>query len=161
MGCGKTTVGTLLARRLGRPFWDGDAHLEELTGMTAARLAAERGSTVLHRLEAEVLVRGVGQRPVAVVAAAAAAVLTPEIPALLSGAWTVWLRADPALLAARLARDGGHRPLPPGDLLGALREMARARDPVYARIADLSVEVARTPPAELVRSLVARMPADV
>lgn len=159
MGCGKTTVGALLARRLGRPFWDGDAHLEEVTGMAAAQLAAERGTTVLHHLEEEVLARGVEHRPAAVVAAAAAAVLTPEAAALLGEAWVVWLRADPTLLARRLRGDAGARPLPPGDLLGALREMARVRHPVYARIADLSLDAARTP-AELVGNLMARRPAD-
>ena len=94
MGCGKTTVGSALADRLDRPFWDGDARLLEVTGMTAAVLGAERGLDVLHGLELEVMSLGLAHRPPSVVAAAAAVSLDPRLPGLLLDAWTVWLHPD-------------------------------------------------------------------
>ena len=157
MGCGKTTVGEALARRLRRPFWDSDAQLQEMTGLTAARLGAERGTEVLHHLEVEVLDRGI-TRP-QVVAAAAAVVLDPRVPALLGDAWVIWLRVEITLLAGRLGHDDGHRPLPAGDLLGMLREMSRVRDPLYARVADLTLDAGRSSPAALVRRIMLAMPA--
>jgi len=161
MGCGKTTVGTALAQRLGRPFWDGDAQLQELTGMTAAGLGAERGLDVLHGIEVEVLALGLAHRPAPVVAAAAAVVLDPRLPGLIGLAWTVWLRVEVTHLAARLRRDDGHRPLLAGDLLATLREMARVRDPLYDRVADLTVDATRAAPAVLVGRIVAALPAGV
>jgi shikimate kinase len=161
MGCGKTTVGAALAERLRRPLWDGDARLQELTGMTAARLAAERGIDVLHGLEVEVMALGLAHRPVPVVAAAAAVVLDPRLPGLVGQAWTVWLRVDVAHLAARLRRDDGHRPLLAGDLLATLREMARVRDPLYERVADLSLDATRAAPSALVGRIVAALPAGI
>ncbi|MGA8014712.1 MAG: shikimate kinase [Candidatus Dormiibacterota bacterium] len=159
MGSGKTTVGELLAQRLDRPFWDGDAQLEGMTGQSAARLSAERGADVLHRLEVEVLVRGLSNRPAQVVAAAAAVVLDPQVPSLLAETWVVWLRVEVAHLVSRLRHDDGHRPLPSGDLLGMLREMARVREPLYASLADLTVDSGRSTPAATVRRIVASLPA--
>ncbi|HXZ99332.1 MAG TPA: shikimate kinase [Candidatus Binatia bacterium] len=158
MGCGKTTVGQALARRLSRPFWDSDAQLEAATGQTAARLGVDRGIDALHSLEVEVLARGLAHRPPRVVAAAAAVILDQRMPSLIGNAWVIWLRVDVARLATRLQRDDGHRPLPAGDLLGMLREMARTRDPLYARFADLSLEASRSSPAGLVRRILAEMP---
>jgi shikimate kinase len=161
MGSGKTTVGALLARRLDRPFRDGDVRLEAMTGKTAAQLAAERGGDVLHHLEVEVLARGLGERPAPVIAAAAAVVLDPRVPSLLGGAWSVWLRTDVSELVARLAGVEDHRPLARGDLLATLREMARIRDPLYARIADLSLDARHAAPAALVGRILEAMPAGV
>jgi shikimate kinase len=159
MGCGKTTVGSRLADRLGRPFWDGDAKLLEVTGMAPAALAAERGLDVLHGLELEVMSLGLAHRPPPVVAAAAAVGLDPRLPALLLEAWTVWLRVELTHLVSRLQRDDGHRPLLGGDLLATLREMERVRDTRYAQVADLTLDTTRTPPAALVQRIVEAMPA--
>jgi shikimate kinase len=161
MGCGKTTVGTALADRLDRPFWDGDVQLHELTGLTAAELGRERGLDVLHRIEVEVLARGLAHHPVPVVAAAAAVVVDPRLPGLVGQAWTVWLHVEVTHLASRLHQDDGHRPLLAGDLLATLREMARVRDPLYAQVADLTLDVTRASPAALVGRIVAAMPAGV
>lgn len=161
MGSGKTTVGSLLARRLDRPFVDGDARLEAMTGRTAAQLAEERGADVLHRLEVEVLARSLADHPEPVIAAAAAVVLDPRVPSLLAGAWSVWLRADAVELAGRLSGGDDHRPRGGGDLLGMLREMARSRDPLYARIADASVDARHATPAAIMRRILQAMPAGV
>jgi shikimate kinase len=164
MGCGKTTVGEALSRQLERPLWDSDAVLAELTGKTAAQLADERGIEVLHQLEVEVLSKSVSRKPDAVVTAAAAVVLDPRLPALIGPAWAVWLQADITRLAARLqAHDGGHghRPLLAGDTLGTLREMARVRDPLFAQVAQLTLDAGRLTPSVLVRRIVAAMPPGV
>jgi shikimate kinase len=158
LGSGKTTVGSALADRLGRPLWDGDAKLLEVTGMAPAALGAERGLDVLYGLELEVMSLGLAHRPAPVVAAAASVGLDPRLPGLLLEAWTVWLRVELTHLVSRLQRDDGHRPLPGGDLLATLREMERVRDPLYAQVADLTLDATRTPPAALVQRIVEVMP---
>jgi len=52
MGAGKTTVGQLLARRLGWEFADSDHLLEAATGQTIAALFADRGEPAFRDLEA-------------------------------------------------------------------------------------------------------------
>jgi shikimate kinase len=53
MGAGKSTVGALLAQRLGWQFVDTDQVIEAQTGLTIARLFAEHGEATFRALEAE------------------------------------------------------------------------------------------------------------
>jgi shikimate kinase len=77
MGVGKTTVGRLLARTLGRPFIDGDQQIEEITGRTGREIAATDGVPALHALELSVLLQALEGSSDAVVAAAASVVDRP------------------------------------------------------------------------------------
>ena len=52
-GCGKTTVGLLLADRLGVTFRDTDADVEALTGKAISELFVERGEEYFRDLESE------------------------------------------------------------------------------------------------------------
>ena len=55
MGAGKTSIGRIVAERLGLPLIDGDERLAEQTGgRTAAEIADEHGIDVLHDMEAEI-----------------------------------------------------------------------------------------------------------
>lgn len=55
MGAGKTTVGALLASRLGWRFVDSDRVVEDRTGMSVAALFERRGESEFRQLEAEVI----------------------------------------------------------------------------------------------------------
>ena len=56
MGCGKSTVGKLLAERLGWEFVDLDERIEALAGKSIARIFSEDGEDEFRRLEHETLV---------------------------------------------------------------------------------------------------------
>lgn len=56
MGAGKTTVGKLLAQRLGWRFQDVDAHIESSTGATIAEIFAEKGEPWFRELEHQAII---------------------------------------------------------------------------------------------------------
>ena len=144
MGVGKTTVGRLLATRLGWAFWDNDAALTEATGKTAAEVQASGGQVGLHALENRLLREALRRPDPTVFAAAASVVLNPSAVA---DATTVWLRASTERELANIAESGQHhRPLPtnPAELLGRLSAI---RSRMYSRLADVVVDVAPEPEA--------------
>ena len=156
MGAGKTTVGRLLAARLGWDYVDSDADVEEQTGLTVPELFARQGESAFRGAEAASLLRAcTSSRPV-VVSVAGGAVLNPENRALLrSCGRVVWLRARPETLAARVG-DGAGRPLLDDDPAGALIALDAARRPFYAEVADEAVDVDDLGPDEVVALIVDR-----
>jgi shikimate kinase len=142
MGVGKTTVGSLLAERLGYEFWDNDRALRAATGKTAAEIQRETGLQALHHVEWRLL-RSALRRSASTVFAAPASVALEPGP--LDSAVAVWLRASADREAANIEASGQrHRPLPP-DPAAALRDLAAARASAYARLADVIVDVAADP----------------
>lgn len=142
MGAGKTTVGRLVAARLGWAFWDNDEALLQATGKTAAQLQSERGLDALHQIEDRLLREALRTSAPTVHAAAGSVVLHPES---VKGAVTVWLRISASLEELNIARSGQHhRPLP-SDAAATLERLGRARQSKYARLGDAVVDVASTP----------------
>jgi shikimate kinase len=155
MGTGKTTVGTLLAQRLGRPFVDSDAEVEARTGRTVREIFETDGEAAYRPLETEALVDALAS-PVPSVIAAAGGVVLSEInrKALRAQAGlVVWLRAEPSLLAGRVGRDD-HRPLLDGDPAGTLARMAAERTELYTEVADVVIDVEGKSPEAIVEAIV-------
>ena len=140
MASGKTSVGGALAERLGRRFLDNDDMLLRRTGSTARSIAAASGSGELHHLEAEVLLEALDGDEPAVIAAAAAAVLEPTAARSLRAHTVVYLRADPAVLAHRVAGGDAHRPFVDRDAADVLRAQFDARDAAYRELASIVVD---------------------
>lgn len=110
MGSGKTRVGRRIALRLGWPFLDTDALVEERAGLAVREIFEREGEAAFRQLEREVL----GELPEerTVVALGGGAVVPAENREILrSKGIVVWLRASPQCLARRLQRSAPRRPL--------------------------------------------------
>jgi shikimate kinase len=142
MGSGKTTVGRIVADRLGRPFVDTDMLVEARAGRPVREIFTAEGETVFRDIEAEALRLAVEWPVPAVIAAAGGVVLREQNRNVLreSGARVIWLCAEPAVLAERVAA-GPHRPLLDDDPAGVLRQMWEDRAPLYREVADAIVRV--------------------
>lgn len=158
MGAGKTTVGTLLAERLGRPFLDSDEMIEASTGRTVREIFAADGEPAFRSLESAALEEALSCPRPAVVAAAGGVVLSDRNRALLRDgrAVVVWLQVEPSLLAGRV-HGGTHRPLLDADPEGTLRAMCRDREPLYREVADVVVDAGREDPAEVATAVEAML----
>jgi shikimate kinase len=153
MASGKSTVGWLLADRLGRPFVDNDGALEALAGRSARVIADADGADALHALEAESLADALAATVPAVVAAAASVVEQPAAVDAIRTHDSVYLYATPDVLAARVAaypEDDEHRPFVDGDARAVLEAQYAARDLRYRALAEIIVDSSSRAPAAVV-----------
>lgn len=153
MGSGKSTVGRILAERLGRPFIDSDAQIEERYGSTAKAFAADRGVALLHAAEAQALRDGLGHEQPAVIAAAASTGDLPDIADLIGGSdvSAVLLVGDPEHLAARASGAAHRRPMS----LSRFDELANRRNARLAPVVDVTVDVTALPPDQVADAIMA------
>lgn len=110
-GSGKSTVGRLLAEALGLPFWDVDAEIESLSGMSIAEIFAQEQEHGFRRREKAVLSRLLSQEK-GVFALGGGALLDMESRAQVEAAGPVVFLAAPVdTLVERLGIKADQRPL--------------------------------------------------
>lgn len=156
MGSGKTTLGKALAERLGRRFVDSDEQLRRTDGRTARQIETQDGVDELHRLEAVGLLDALREPAPSVIAAAASTIEDAAARDALARAdvLVVWLHGSAAVLARRAA-GGSHRPAGP---LAELREQVGRREPLFDRVADITVDVDDKTPAEALEAVRRALP---
>jgi shikimate kinase len=161
-GTGKSTVGRLLAERLGRPFADADLELEARVGRPIAAIFAELGEPAFRDWEERILAE-LTNRTGAILATGGGVVLRESNRrALRDFGFVVWLTAAPGVLAGRLQADqgaGGQRPaLTTAGTLAEIADVLEARLPLYHAVADARVETSRQTPAEVADAILALWP---
>lgn len=130
-GCGKSTVGRMLAESLKRSLIDADAEVEKLAGKPIPQIFAEEGEEHFRQLETQVLAE-LGKQSGLVIATGGGCVTRPEnYPLLHQNGVIVWLQRD----IDRLAKAG--RPISQRTDPQKLYEQRR---PLYERFADLTAD---------------------
>lgn len=157
MGAGKSTTGRLLSERLGWPYLDSDDEIERRTGRTVPEIWKSQGEPAFRGEESRVLAEACTSGGPAVVSVAGGAVMDPDNRAQIrSAGLVVWLRADIPTLADRVGTGSG-RPLLEGGPAEALGRLSAERAPIYAELADVTLDVDRLSPPEVVEGIVAAM----
>jgi shikimate kinase len=142
---GKSTVGRIVAERLGRGFVDIDDQIVNVAGCGSIReVFASWGEPHFRDLE-ELVLKGAVQEPGRVVATGGGIVLREaNRNALQSYGFVVWLTADPEILANRLREDPqGLLNRPALTAKGTVEEIAEVmavRTPLYQEVADAQVD---------------------
>lgn len=140
MGAGKTSVGKLLAKRLGKTFCDCDHEIERTTGVKVALIFEIEGEAGFRAREEKALAELVGRQDI-VLATGGGAVLSAENRKRLSeNGVVVYLRAAAADLWARTRHDKNRPLLNIADPLFRLQQLYDERDPLYRAVADIVVD---------------------
>jgi 3-dehydroquinate synthase len=154
-GGGKSTVGRLVAQRLGWEFADSDDEIERVARRSIPELFAKEGEARFREREAEA-VRALAAREPIVIATGGGAPTTPESRVALGNGFVVWLAVSPAEAARRLAGDplNSERPLLAGDARARLEALLQARLDLY-RGADAAIDVDELDPEQVAEEVVA------
>lgn len=158
-GVGKSTVGSLVASLLDRPFVDLDVAVEEQAGRPIRQIIEDDGEGAFRTIEARMLADVLaGDEPV-VVATGGGVVLDRDSRALLAErAAVVWLDSPVECILERLGPDElAGRPLlddGPAEVLAALDA---ARRPLYAEVATVTVDASVADPADVASTVVAAL----
>lgn len=131
MGTGKSTVGSLLANRLGWERVDADEQIERYAGKRISDIFAEGGEEAFRDIETTVLKRLLSDDDPSVIATGGGAVLREENKAaMLSSGFVAALKADAAQIIERVQADRA-RPLLQGDAASRVNTLLEQRKHAY------------------------------
>jgi shikimate kinase len=154
-GSGKTTVGTLLADRLGVGFRDTDQDVEAAEGKPVPDIFVDSGEAYFRELERAAVAAALTEHD-GVLALGGGAVLDAGTRALLVEQPTVWLQVGASSGAHRVGLDVP-RPVLLGNVRGRLMTLLAERGPLYAEVARVTIDTEGRTPAEVADLVVAEL----
>ena len=141
---GKSTVGRILARKLGREFVDMDVSLISQSGRDIAAWVEQEGWDSFRRAESGLLLVFAARKGL-VVATGGGIILDPRNDEVLrKDFFTVWLKAAPETIQTRLSSDPGSRLTRPAlselPMKEEIVKVLSEREPLYSRVAEIAVD---------------------
>jgi len=149
-GAGKSTLGKVLAKKIGWNFVELNKEIEAQNGLSIAEIIALYGQEGFRRMEQNALNQLLAQKEPMVLATGGGIVSEPlTFDLILSSFYTIWLKAEPEEHMGRVRRQGDLRPMADDrSAMTELRNILVSREPLYARAsatvdtAGLSVDAA-------------------
>jgi shikimate kinase len=151
-GSGKSTVGQLLADRLGVTFRDTDADAEAAAGKSVGDIFIEDGEERFRELEAEAVRRALAEHG-GVLALGGGAILAEATRELLAGHTVVYLEIGLSQAVQRVGLASA-RPLLVLNPRSQLKKLMDARRPIYEGLARITVATDERKPDEVVDEIV-------
>ena len=134
-GAGKSTLGKMLAKKIGWSFVELNKEIEAQNGLSVAEIIALYGQEGFRRMEQTALGQLLAGKELMVLATGGGIVSEPvTFDLILSSFYTIWLKAEPEEHMARVRRQGDLRPMADDrSAMAELRTILLNREPLYAR----------------------------
>jgi shikimate kinase len=154
-GAGKSTVGGLLADRLGVPLRDTDEDVEAGAGKTVADIFVDDGEQHFRELESGSVAAALSEHD-GVLSLGGGAVLAESTRKLLADHRVVFLDVGLAEAASRVGL-GSARPLLLGNVRAQLKALLDERRPLYREVADVVIDTNSRTPDEVADQVLAAL----
>ena len=134
-GAGKSTLGKMLAKKIGWSFVELNKEIEAQNGLSVAEIIALYGQEGFRRMEQAALAQLLARKELMVLATGGGIVSEPlTFDLILSSFYTIWLKAEPEEHMARVRGQGDLRPMADDrSAMAELRNILLSREPLYAR----------------------------
>jgi XRE family aerobic/anaerobic benzoate catabolism transcriptional regulator len=134
-GAGKSTLGKMLAKKIGWSFVELNKEIEQQNGLSVAEIIALYGQEGFRRMEQAALGQLLARKELMVLATGGGIVSEPlTFDLILTSFYTIWLKAEPEEHMARVRRQGDLRPMADDrSAMAELRNILVSREPLYAR----------------------------
>ncbi|HEX2175880.1 MAG TPA: shikimate kinase [Nocardioidaceae bacterium] len=152
-GSGKSTVGGLLAQRLGVDLRDTDADIVAATGQQISDIFVDHGEARFREMEREAVGAALREHT-GVLALGGGAVLDEGTRLALEGHHVVYLQVGLPDAARRVGLDTS-RPLLLGNVRGRLKALLDERAPLYRAVATLAVDTSGRSPDDIADEITA------
>jgi len=153
MGAGKTTVGKLLAKTLGKTFYDSDHEIERRTGVNIPLIFELEGEPGFRKREAQAIAE-LARLDNVILATGGGAVLLPENRQVLaSRGQVIYLRANVDELCNRTRGDRNRPLLQTEKPRERLQTLYQQRDPLYLEVADMVIDTGGQPVGAIVSQI--------
>lgn len=154
-GAGKTTVGSILARKLGRDFIDTDQKIEEISGKTISEIFIQDGEAIFRKTEKDVIEQSIAKGN-AVISLGGGALMNSDTRELVKTQRTIWLQTGLAQAVDRIGMNR-NRPLLLGNVRGQLADLMAAREPFYIECAHEVVDTNQLSADQVADLIVAKL----
>ena len=134
-GAGKSTLGKMLAKKIGWSFVELNKEIEAQNGLSVAEIIALYGQEGFRRMEQAALGQLLARKELMVLATGGGIVSEPlTFDLILQSFYTIWLKAEPEEHMARVRGQGDLRPMADDrSAMAELRTILLSREPLYAR----------------------------
>ncbi|MDC3344011.1 shikimate kinase [Pseudomonadales bacterium] len=157
MASGKTTLGKLLAKRLGLKFLDTDQEVEKRSGVSIRLIFEMEGESAFRDRESKTL-QALSSQAGVVLATGGGAVLRPENrQVLVARGLVIYLKPDVETQLKRTAGDRKRPLLQNVDRRAFFQENQRIRGPLYEEVADVTMPVDNRPGKKMIEAMLARL----
>lgn len=140
MGCGKSTIGKELAKRLKYSFIDSDAEIENKIGMSISDFFAEYGETKFRTIEEKIISQIALDKHLVIATGGGIIKNSNNISALKDSGVIFYLKASPLTIFKNVKDDNTRPLLNTENKLETIKNLLNERNPVYERVADFVID---------------------
>lgn len=145
MGCGKSTVGALLSKKLGMSFIDLDTYIEKKEGMSVSKIFDTHGEAYFRKLEREAAAELAKKNGLIIAAGGGTLVYKENVETFKTSGKIILLDVPAEVIMERLKGDTTRPLLQCDDKNKKIRELYEKRMPLYKQAADIAVNAAAAP----------------